>query len=106
MPKGGKQPGAGRPKGAISKSTKEALAFKEYLIKRVIKEKNDLITALLTKAKSGDVMAIRELLDRALGKAKESVELTGSEGGAIEIDLTIKQIISKVYGRTEGQKSD
>lgn len=94
----------GRPKGSIGTSTQQALIFKEYLIKRVIKEKDALITALLTKAKTGDVSAIRELFDRALGKPKESIEL--NEGKPIEIDINIKNVISRVYGRTERQRSD
>jgi hypothetical protein len=104
--KGGKRPNAGRPKGTIAKSTQKALLFREYLVKRVIKEQDPLVTALIKKGRSGDISAIRELFDRAFGKSKESVELSGIGGLPIEIDFNIKEVIEKVYGKTDKQRSD
>lgn len=63
----------GRPK---SNNTKQSEALKEYLIEQVIKEKKPLIAALIKRGKAGDVSAIRDIFDRILGRAKESVDLT------------------------------
>jgi hypothetical protein len=75
MANGGKRPGAGRPKGAVSGHTKEALIFKEELIRRVLEEKGPIIEALIGKARSGDVQALREINDRLLGKPHQQVGL-------------------------------
>ena len=42
-----------------------------------------VVAKLVEKALDGDVVAIRELLDRCLGKAP--VAITGSDGGPIEL---------------------
>ena len=75
MKNGGKRNGAERPKGSISGHTKEALIFKEELIRRVLAEKGPLIDALIKKAKKGDVHALKEINDRVLGKAHQSLGL-------------------------------
>lgn len=36
-----------------------------------------VVRAVLAKAKNGDSQAAKEIIDRLLGKAKETVELTG-----------------------------
>lgn len=94
MAKGGKQPGAGRPKGSVSKSTALALAMREKLVERVNKEFKPLIDAKLDLAlgyyeaftndqgdvvrayrKPPDNMAIQYLLNQAIGKPKETMDL-------------------------------
>jgi hypothetical protein len=42
--------------------------------------------ALLAKAETGDVSAIREIGDRLDGKPAQALEHTGADGGAIELD--------------------
>ena len=44
-----------------------------------------ILMALRAKATKGDVRAAEVLLDRAYGKAKEKVELTGANGGPVQI---------------------
>lgn len=92
--KGGPQPGAGRPKGCKAGHTIQAEKAREYIIKRVTEELEPIINVLIQKAKSGETMAIKELLDRAYGKPKETVEHTGE----VQIDIDIKKTIDKVYG--------
>lgn len=75
MARGGKRPGAGRPK---ANHTIEAEALKAYLIERVRAEQEAIIDALIGQAKAGDIRAIQEALNRTLGKPKESVELSGN----------------------------
>ena len=51
----------------------------------------DAIYALLLKeANNGNIMAIRELLDRSFGKSKQVNEVSGLDGGEIDTKLTIK----------------
>lgn len=50
----------------------------------------DIITLKqLEKARKGDTMAFRELLDRMEGKAVQKAQLTGEDGGPIEINKHI-----------------
>ena len=85
MQNGGKRPGAGRPKGAVSGHTKEALIFKEELIRRVLAEKGPIIDALIKKAKKGDVQALREINDRPLGKPHQQLGLDDETINALTV---------------------
>jgi hypothetical protein len=74
MPKGGARPNAGRKKAS---HTIQAEKLREFLIAEVIKEKGPIVKALIEKAKGGDTQAIKEVLERAIGKVREQVELNG-----------------------------
>ena len=63
----------GRPK---ARHTLEASALRAYIIEEVVKQKSALVKKLIEKAKGGDIAAIKELLDRTLGKSKEQVDIT------------------------------
>ena len=65
----------GRPRGSKARHTLQAEAIRAYLIEEVIKQKVGITKALIKKAKSGDITAIKEVYDRVLGKPKEQVEL-------------------------------
>lgn len=80
MPNGGKRIGAGRPKGSKAPHTIRTEALRAYVIDRVISEQESIITALIDKAKNGDVSAAKELLERTIGKVRETVEHTGDFG--------------------------
>lgn len=82
MPRGGKREGAGRP---VAAHTIQAEALKKALIEAVLKEREPLIKALITKGKKGDVAALREIFDRALGKVALPMEHSGPEGRPIPI---------------------
>ncbi len=73
---GGARPGAGMPKGKRTRKTLEREAAKLYLIRRVEEDIEELTTALLDKAKTGDIQALKEALDRAWGKAMQSIDHT------------------------------
>lgn len=49
--------------------------FKKYLIEELFKKKREVIAALIQSALDGEVSAQREILDRALGKVKEVIEV-------------------------------
>lgn len=80
MANGGKRAGAGRPLGSKAPHTIQSEALRKYLIDRVISEQEPIITALIEKAKTGDVPAAKELLERSIGRVKEQVEHTGDFG--------------------------
>ncbi len=74
----------GRPKGAISAATRDAIEGKKRMVELINAKVEDLITWLFEKAKQVDekgnpvidVTAIKELLDRGYGKAAQSVDVT------------------------------
>lgn len=75
----------GRPKGSRSRSTITAEQAKQALIDAYIADKEPINKALMDKAKSGDIQAIKELHDRVYGKAPQDMN--------IKADVT-KRIIS------------
>lgn len=81
MARGGKRPGAGRPKDSKEKQT----LVKEQALLRlrelVLKEIDPVTEALIAKAKTGDVPAIKELFDRAFGKAPQAI--TDADGASL-----------------------
>lgn len=73
----------------------------------------EAIAIVLTlKAMSGNLPAIREVLDRMEGKAIQQVQLTGADGGPIDVTATTRNaIISKLIpevatGAAEGTDSE
>ena len=75
---------AGRPKLPDISEALEKVLNEE---KDGIKALDAVLKALRAKAIKGDVRAIQELLDRAYGKSKQSVDLT-SLGDRINIPLS------------------
>lgn len=84
MAHGGKRSGAGRPKGSLGSNTIQAQALKDFLIQEVIKQKKQLVTALINEALNGEIPALKEILDRTLGKAKESIEIDSPQLNPIQ----------------------
>lgn len=74
MAKGGKREGAGRPKGAVAKSTLKARKAKEALIEAYLENIKPINEALIKKAKEGDMQAIKEIHDRIWGKSLQPNE--------------------------------
>jgi hypothetical protein len=85
--RGGKRPGAGRPKGAKDRATVAAGAT----IAELARAKTDLaLAALISVAKSGEseaarVSAANAILDRGYGRPPQAVQHTGPDGGPIDI---------------------
>lgn len=94
MARGGYRPGAGRPKDSKEKQT----LVKEQALLRlrelVLKEIDPVTNALIKKAKTGDVPAIKELFDRSFGKAPQAI--TDADGGSLFIafDEAFKKLIT------------
>jgi hypothetical protein len=84
--RGGKRPGAGRPKGALSRATKEQKATLEELARA---HTDTALLVLVEVAQSSEsdaarVSAANAILDRGYGKPKQGLEHSGPEGGPIE----------------------
>ncbi len=50
----------------------------------------EVITQLLEKAKAGQPWAVKEFLDRTLGKADQRLEVTGDGGGPVQTEITLR----------------
>lgn len=71
-------------KGGRKKGTRtiEAQLAREYIAKNVGRYMPMIFAALVEKAKTGDVAAVKELFDRAFGKAFQQMDMT-SRGEAL-----------------------
>jgi len=65
----------GRPKGSKSAVTLNAEQAKQALIDAYIAAREPINQALIEKAKTGDIQAIRELHDRVYGKAPQDMNI-------------------------------
>lgn len=87
---------AGRPKSALlSDALRKQLAETDKDGKSVAEK---VAAALIQKAKGGDVQAIREVFDRAEGKAQQSID--------VEMNVTDWQMIIRDYGISESEVLD
>ena len=78
----------GRPLGSENKDK----PFRDML-RRLVAEAGtdrdalrDVGIALIAKARSGDIPAIKEFADRLDGKVPQSTEITGADGGPIQTE--------------------
>ena len=90
MPRGGKREGAGRRKAP---HTIQAEAFKAFLIQKVIEDQEPIVRALIDKAKTGDVPALKEVMERVLGKPVAVLDPDGDT--LLPFQLIIKQTDGK-----------
>lgn len=80
MAHGGARPGAGKKKGSKASHTIEAQEAKKLMIASFLERQKEVDNALLEKAVTGDVPAIKEVYDRVYGKAVNPVEMSGKDG--------------------------
>src|SRR5262245_31002881 len=89
--KGGRQPGAGRPKGSRNKVNVElGEAAREYTIRAL-----EQLWKIATHSRSDGarVAALKEILDRGHGKAPQALEHSGLK---ITHEEALKQIAEKI----------
>ncbi len=82
--RGGYRENAGRKKGF---SAIEAERAREYIVDRVNKSLEPIITSLIEKAEKGDVSAVRILFDRAYGRPNTPIEMEIQAEGPAYIRL-------------------
>lgn len=81
MPRGGSH-GGGRKKGFSAVNAEKAKAF---IVAFVGSKLESILNLLYKEAQDGNVQAQKELLDRAYGRPKETVEHTGEVKLAIDV---------------------
>jgi hypothetical protein len=88
----------GRPEGAKNRATilTKWLTAELDIVNPITKDKergtveDEVMLALITKARKGDVTAIKEVLDTMYGKLSDKTEVGGAEGGPLE--LVVKHV--------------
>lgn len=86
--RGGKRPGAGRPKGAVDRATAEQKATLEELARAHTETALGVLVQVAQKSDSdaARVSAATIILDRGYGKARQAIEHTGKDGGPIQTE--------------------
>jgi hypothetical protein len=84
----------GNPGGPGNPFARQVNALRARLYQAVTEEDlQEVVQALLAKAKGGNVPAIRELLDRLIGKPPQAVHLAGSEEEPLALTLADLQLV-------------
>ncbi|MDR2572729.1 MAG: hypothetical protein LBC94_00035 [Desulfovibrio sp.] len=58
-----------------------------------------LFEILFEKAKDGDLASIKEYLDRAYGRAPQSIDIGGAGGGPVAVDVKLSPELAAALGR-------
>lgn len=103
----------GRPEGSKSRSTilKKWLTAELDIVNPITKDKqrgtveDEVMLALVTKARRGDVPAIKEILDTMYGKLTDKTELAGKDGDPISIKVTYADSRKGVKGSSSSSTS-
>jgi hypothetical protein len=104
--RGGKRPGAGRPKGSKDVATREQGATLAELARA---HTDTALQALVKVAKSGEseaarVTAATAILDRGYGRPTQSHEHTGKDGGPIEYqNLSDEEIAARIAAHEQAR---
>lgn len=96
MAQGGKQPGAGRPKGSANKVTAEVKELARQYGPAAIDELAKLAglagRRYKAQAEAAQVAALKEVLDRAYGKATQPI--ANEEGKAFILQMIERKIVN------------
>lgn len=96
--RGGKREGAGRPKGAKDRSTREQGATLGELARSHTDTAMKALVAIVTSGQSeaAVIAAANAILDRGYGKAPQSLEVSGPGGNPVRVDLSNLTIEEKM----------
>ncbi len=94
----------GRKKGY---SAIAAEKIREYIAQRLGEELPPIVAKAVEQARAGDDRARNWLTDRGLGKAPQSVELTGKDGSALipKSDIDISKMATEVAAMLKSKKT-
>ena len=84
MPKGGPQPGSGCPKGTKHKKTLEEEALRAAIF-AYAKENMDKLLGNLNLLSVKDSNAAKIIIEQAVGRPRQRMEVTGENGGPLNI---------------------
>lgn len=82
MPKGGKRQGAGRPQGSPNKAMAELKEAAQQYTQVALEALHQI--CLQGQSEAARVSAATAILDRAHGKPRQAMEVTGEDGGPIQ----------------------
>ena len=91
--RGGYRPNAGRKKGFAAKNAEEA---RRVLSAMLVDKIKPIAEALIARAEAGDVVASKELFDRAWGKSLQATEISGKNGNPAVIFMP--SVLMEKYG--------
>ena len=77
----------GRTKGSKGSRAISSDKAREYITKRVTAELEPIMNVAIEQAKAGDTTSRRDLLDRAYGRPRETMEISGRDGKPLIIRL-------------------
>jgi hypothetical protein len=97
MARGGARPGAGRKIGQKAAHTLDAAKGKALLIQMYLEQIRPINQALIDKALSGDIGAIKELHDRVYDKARQPID--GKVTGELTISIA-ESVVKKHVNNT------
>ena len=60
---------------------------------------NQIATKLVELAVNGDMQAIKEIGDRVDGRPAQAMELTGKDGGPVEIETNAREQLAHIVSR-------
>lgn len=85
MPRGGKQPGAGRPKGSKNKSTIDKEEAREFLRSMVKAQLGPLVQAQLANAQGLKYLVVRDKKTGKFERVSEAMARVAQEGDGKEL---------------------
>jgi len=85
----------GRVKGSPNKATLQIKELARVHAEEAIRTLAELLTT--AESEQARIAAAKELLDRGFGRPMQAVEVSGPDGGAIEVDSTLTP--SEAYQR-------
>lgn len=77
---------SGNPRGRPKKRLIDE-ALEDLLANNDAEAARDVAAALLKRARNGDLRAIQLIAERTQGKPMRAVEISGPDGGALQLDL-------------------
>lgn len=83
--RGGRRPGAGRPKGARDISPRVRMDARSVFSRIAERRFPRIVAAYVRRAEQGDTRAGQDLLNRIIGPAPQRVEVSGPGGAAIAV---------------------
>lgn len=60
------------------------------------KDIQEIAKKLMEKAKAGNILAIKEVFDRSLGKVPQAVAVTGEDGGPLVLSVSVTKTYDEV----------
>ena len=87
---------SGNPRGRPRKQLIDE-ALEDLLASNGSEAAQDVAVALLKRARKGDIRAIQLIAERTQGKPRRAIEISGPDGGAVEIDrMTDEQLDQRI----------